>query len=225
MPKPFLPLTLDQFADHLNQFQFRRRINEVHLHHTWRPNHADFARHPPEACIEGMWRSHTQERGFSDIAQHVTVDPRGIIWTGRDWNTPPASATGFNGTYAVGPFMIETIGDFDTGHDPFEDPQKAAVLGVIARVQARFKLDPEALRFHNQMSSKTCPGTQIQYDPFLEEVRATREQLSQADGAPAKAPEVSSAKPGQTESAPPETLAALAERVAKIEQRLDKLGA
>ncbi len=135
MPKPFLPLSLDQFTERLSQFRFRRRINEVHMHHTWRPNHADFLQHPPEDCIEGMWRSHTQERGFSDIAQHVTVDPRGVIWTGRDWNTPPASATGFNGTSAVGPFMIETIGDFDIGQDPFADPQKAAVLGVIARVQ------------------------------------------------------------------------------------------
>ena len=43
MPKPFLELTLEQFADLLQHFPWRRTITEVHVHHTWRPNHADFA--------------------------------------------------------------------------------------------------------------------------------------------------------------------------------------
>ncbi len=74
------------------------------------------------------------------------------------------------------------------------------------------------------MSSKTCPGTQIQYEPFLEEVRAEHQKLLQAGGTPALS-EISPTKPNPNEPAPPATLATLAERVAKIEQRLDKLGA
>src|SRR4029453_5933801 len=91
MPKPFLELTVEQFAAMLDQFPWVRRVTEVHVHHTFRPNHADFASRPPVQSIEGMFRFHTDERHFSDIAQHVTIDPRGMIGAGRDWHAPPAS--------------------------------------------------------------------------------------------------------------------------------------
>src|SRR6186713_248581 len=117
MPRPFVELTLDEFAEMLDRFPWRRRVTEVHVHHTFRPNHADFAARPPLQVIEGMFRFHTEERHFSDIAQHITIDPTGRIWTGRNWNVAPASATGFNGNAAAGPFMFEMIGDFDKDRD------------------------------------------------------------------------------------------------------------
>ncbi len=177
MPKPFHKLTLQQFAGLLNVFPFQRRINAVHMHHTWRPNHADFTAREPIESIEGMWRFHTEVNGWSDIAQHITIDPNGDIWTGRDWNRAPASATGHNGNSDAGPFMFETIGDFDLGGDVFGGAQKAAALGVIAHVQQRFGLPAESLAFHNQMGPKTCPGSQFNYAAFLEEVRAESRQL------------------------------------------------
>jgi hypothetical protein len=174
--RKFEKLTIDQFLDVLGRFPFRRRINAVHMHHTWRPRHADYRR-DPEGCIEGMWRFHTQQRGFSDIAQHITIAPDGTIWTGRNWDLPPASATGHNGNNVAGPFMFEMIGDFDQGGDPFQDPQRSVVLQVIAHLQRRFRLPVEALRFHNQMSTKSCPGACIDYDQILSEIRTLRASL------------------------------------------------
>ena len=178
MPKPFLELTLDQFAEMLAQFPWRRRITGVHVHHTFRPNHADFASRPPIQSIEGMFRFHTEERHFSDIAQHVTIDPRGVIWTGRNWNVAPASATGFNGNSTVGPFMFEMIGDFDLGQDRWEGAQRDAAIEVIARVQRLFGLAPDAFHFHNEMSPKTCPGTAINKADVLDAVRAAHEGIA-----------------------------------------------
>ena len=172
MPKPFHELTLDQFADLVSQFPFTRRIESVHMHHTWRPNHADFAARPGLFLIESMFAYHTQVNHWSDIAQHITIDPQGKIWTGRNWNSPPASSTGFNGTAAAGPFMFEMIGDFDVDQDPFEGAQKQTAMGVVACLLKRFSLPVEAVRFHNQMCPKTCPGSAIKRDDFLEEVRA-----------------------------------------------------
>ena len=180
MPKPFHQLSIDEFAALLDQFSFHRRITEVHMHHTWRPQHSDYRGLP---TIESMWLFHTKNNGWSDIAQHVSIAPDGTIWTGRDWNRAPASATGFNGNSSAGPFMFETIGNFDTNHDPFIGAQRDAVLNVVARVQLKFGLPPEALRFHNQMSSKTCPGTAVDYHEIVEAVRALHSQLrSGADG-------------------------------------------
>ena len=177
MPKPFLELTLEQFESLVDHFPWRRRITEVHVHHTFRPNHADFAARPPLQSIEGMFRFHTEDRGFSDIAQHITIDPRGTIWTGRDWNAAPASATGFNGNTTAGPFMFEMIGNFDNGQDPWAGSQRSTAIRVVAKIQAFFGLPPSAFRFHNEMSSKTCPGSTLRRSDLLTEVTTAHTQL------------------------------------------------
>ncbi|MEO0741158.1 MAG: caspase family protein [Bacteroidota bacterium] len=178
MPKPFHSLSLAEFKLLLDDYPFTRQINEVHMHHTWIPNHAQDR---GLASVEAMWRYHTQHLGWSDIAQHLTIDKHGTLWTGRDWNAVPASAGGFNGNRAAGPFMFEMIGDFDLGRDPFEDPQRDATLKVIALVQRRFGLPPEALKFHREMGPKTCPGTAIDKGAVLDAVRAIHAHLDAAD--------------------------------------------
>jgi hypothetical protein len=172
MPKSFVSLTLEQFRELLNKFPFSRKINTVHMHHTWRPNRSEYK---GIGTIEAMFDYHTKKRGFSDIAQHVTIAPDGAIWTGRSWNSPPASATGHNGNSTFGPFMFEMIGDFDAGQDTFEDPQRETALQVIVAVQKRFGLPPDALRFHRQMANKTCPGSAIDFAAVVDAVRALHE--------------------------------------------------
>jgi len=182
MPAPFKQITVDQFAELLAKFPFTRKINAVHMHHTWRPNHAQYRGHD---SIVSMWRHHTRENGWSDIAQHLTIAPDGAIWLGRDWNRPPASASGHNGNAQAGPFMFEMIGDFDEGRDPFNGKQRTTALEVIARVQHRFGLPTGTLQMHNMMSTKTCPGNSIDYQTVLHDVAELRPQLiSKPRGAP-----------------------------------------
>lgn len=196
MPKPFRQLTLAQFAAELAAFPFSRRIKEVHMHHTWKPRKTDYT---GVGTIEGMWRFHTRNNGWSDIAQHLSIAPDGTVWTGRDWNKSPASATGHN----AGAFMFETIGNFDVGQEKLEGRQRQAVIDVIARVQLRFGLPLESLRFHRQFTDeKTCPGNGIPRAQILEEVRIRRDQItggrSFAADAPAGAVEASDGIPSSS---------------------------
>ncbi|HUE90232.1 MAG TPA: hypothetical protein VMO26_29470, partial [Vicinamibacterales bacterium] len=52
-----------------------------------------------------MRKFHMEQNGWSDLAQHLTIDPQGGLWTGRNWNLAPASATGHNGTAGEGPIL------------------------------------------------------------------------------------------------------------------------
>jgi hypothetical protein len=168
---PFIPLTLEQFASRLRAFQFTRPVTAVHMHHTFSPRQTDYR---GLATIEGMFRFHTETNHWSDIAQHLSIAPDGTIWTGRDWNRTPASATGFND----GVFMFETIGDFDVGQERLEGEQRRSVIGVIALVQIRCGLPIESLHFHREFTNaKTCPGTGIRKDDIVAEVRQAREQI------------------------------------------------
>ncbi|CAN5480721.1 hypothetical protein BH10PSE16_BH10PSE16_15850 [soil metagenome] len=187
MPTPtFQRLSPEQFELLLQNFPFTRKIDAVHMHHTWRPRQADFRGHD---TIVSMWRYHTQVNGWSDIAQHITIDPEGMVWLGRNWNLPPASAAGHNGNKAFGPFMFEMIGDFDTGRDPFGGAQKDAALRVVALVQSRFHLPASSLRFHNAMSPKSCPGSALVYNDILAEIELVRQALqATAPRGPAQQP-------------------------------------
>ena len=186
MRAPFKKLSLEQFAELLARYPFSRSINAVHMHHTWRPNHQQFK---GQESIVAMWKYHTEHNGWSDIAQHITIDPQGDIWLGRDWNTPPASAAGYNGNSRAGPFMFEMIGDFDVGGDRFEGKQRATAIAVVAMVQQCFDLPPTSLKFHNMMSGKSCPGGSIDYQQTLDDVGRQRRGLENQrralpDGAP-----------------------------------------
>jgi Caspase domain/N-acetylmuramoyl-L-alanine amidase len=181
MPKPFVKLTIDEFEELVDSFEFTRQIDAVHMHHTWKPDHSQYR---GLQTINSMWEYHTQTNGWSDIAQHISIAPDGSIWTGRNWNKPPASAAGYNGNSAKGPFMFEMIGNFDTGKDPFADPQKASVIRVIEALLAKFSLPVSALRFHNHMTDqKSCPGTAIDYDAFCGEITTVRSSTKRSPGA------------------------------------------
>jgi len=168
MARTFDSVDWTEFAALVSTFPWTRTITEVHLHHTWRPRQRDYQGH---ATIVSMWRYHTETNGWSDIAQHVSIAPDGAIWLGRNFNWAPASARGFNGNRHAGPFMIEMIGDFDSGQETITDAQKKATLAVIKAVQNHHGLKPQNLRFHNEMSSKSCPGTSFNKDELIKEIR------------------------------------------------------
>lgn len=177
-PAPIRELTQEQFAEMLKQFVSiagNRVLREVHLHHTWRPRQADFR---GRSTVEAMRRVHMEDNGWSDIAQHITIDPVGRLWTGRSWNAPPASSAGRNGSFASGPFMFEMVGNFDVGRDPFDGVQKAAAIEAVASVLVATKAGPAPIaiadvKFHRDLGSpKSCPGTSIDKAELLTSIEA-----------------------------------------------------
>jgi peptidoglycan hydrolase-like protein with peptidoglycan-binding domain len=172
-------LTVDQLLDELKRYNHR----ELHVHHTWRPNHANFNGRNYQTIQDGMRRNHIYERGFSDIAQHVTLFPDGMFLTGRDFRKNPASILGHNHGL---PFCVEMLGDFDKGRDKFEGAQKDAMLKLAKFFHDRGKY----IRFHRENAPwKTCPGTSIDKDVFMREVKAFG---AQAQAVPAPKTEVKS---------------------------------
>ena len=133
MPSEIRRLTTDQFVALLQTArpELTRKITAVHLHHTWRPTQSQFR---GQATIEAIRSFHVNTNGWDDIAQHLTIDPQGLSWTGRNWNLPPASQPGKNGSRTAGPFMIEMVGDFDAGRDVLENAQRQAVIEVVAAI-------------------------------------------------------------------------------------------
>ncbi|MEP7012485.1 MAG: caspase family protein [Acidobacteriota bacterium] len=168
MPKPIQVLTPEEFDSALESWVPARKITQVHVHCTDHPNHAEFR---GLASIEAMRRFH-QSHGMNDIAQHLTVDPSGLLWTGRPFDAMPASVRRHNGTTAAGPFMIEMVGLFDQNKDTFDGRQKEAAQGVVCSVLRKFGLKEDAVRFHREFpnTGKTCPGNALDPKVFRKEI-------------------------------------------------------
>ena len=202
MPSPFRPLSASEFAGEVACFAWTRRVWRVDMHHTFYPAHSDYS---GLLTIERMRDFHVETRGFEDIAQHVSIAPDGVIWTGRDWNRTPASV-GFG--MNAGVFMFETVGNFDRGHDRLQGSQLDSVIGVIDAVQRHFGLPWQALLFHRDVpvTDKTCPGTSIGKRPILRRLQGLRRanaaaacghqgKVAAVTALPAATPRVSPADP------------------------------
>ena len=159
-------LTLEQLLAELEKYTYK----ELHVHHTWKPDHSNW-RSEPDGLYwnQSMRNYHVNTRGWQDIGQHVTLLPDGKFVTGRDFGKTPASIQGYN----TGAFAVEMLGNFDIGNDKFEGPQKESMIKL-----ARYFYNKGCyIRFHRENAAKTCPGTSIDKNEFMKEVMGMAENI------------------------------------------------
>lgn len=63
---------------------------------------------------------------------------------------------------------IEVVGDYDSSK--WQGEVKKNALGAIKVLMDRLKIGPANLKFHNDYSTKTCPGTAIKKEWILAEL-------------------------------------------------------
>jgi hypothetical protein len=164
-------VTADQFGElaRLTKRLLTRKISGIHLHHTFLPTAAFYAdlagpkdrdgEAAGRAVFTRLWEEQAEQLGWDDIAQHVSIDPAGRIWNGRDWNLPPASAAGHNGNATRGPFMMALVGNFENGAEVPTMAQLDSAAAVIAAIQVVFELPPETITLHSELDARCrCPG-------------------------------------------------------------------
>lgn len=166
----FKKYNLNEFQSYIEKVKLLRKINKIQLHHTYSPSYKQFTGDNHISLQEAMRNCHIKTNGWSDIAQHFTVFPDGIIVTGRSLEMVPAGIKGAN----TGAIAIECIGNFDRGADVMSLAQREAIVGILKVLTEKFSLEPkESIIYHSWWTSsgkhlgdyirgescKTCPGT------------------------------------------------------------------
>lgn len=175
--------TTDQLKDFCKSFGWKRTITQLHVHHTYKPDHSDYNGQNGLQLQQNMRNYHVNTNKWQDIAQHLTLLPDGQWVTGRDFNLDPASITGWN----TGAFCIEMVGNFDTGRDKFTGAQAESMFKFCACFCELKVLNVERdVKFHRDSptAGKTCPGTGIDRAWFMAELKKVIQGHDQHWGQP-----------------------------------------
>jgi len=138
-----------------------REINQIHVHHTYKPDYSDFNGSNHKRIFNGIKYYHKKVNGWRDIAYHNLVFPDGKVMDGRQIELKPASAINHN----YGTIAVCMIGNFD--HDTLTDIQYTQTLKLIRKYMVEFNIPIERIFFHNEFASKSCPGSGIKKEEFL----------------------------------------------------------
>ena len=162
-------VNLAELKQHLADTPQPRRIDEVILHHTWKPTAAQYA---GPSTWKGVRRYHMNERGWSDIGYHIGVGPDDSIWLLRPIERSGAHCLNHN-AHSIGVVMI---GNFDE-EDPWENGAQMAAEAVAA-ICKRYELSSDDVRFHREFANKTCPGNCMPLYSFRAEVDSAMNSAS-----------------------------------------------
>jgi len=166
----FKIMNTSELIRYIEKYIWTRTVNQLHIHHTWKPNHSDYLGYNGVELQREMRNYHVNVNRWRDIAQHLTLLPDGNWVTGRSFNINPASIIGWN----EGAFAIEMIGNFDKGFDKFYGRQAEAMFEFCAFFVAHMKLDMKnSVKFHRDKpnSGKTCPGSGINREWFMNKLK------------------------------------------------------
>ncbi len=140
-----------------------RKIKEIHLHHSWKPDYSNFKIINGRPNYNYLFRwirdYHINNNKWKDIAYHFIVFPDGFVKEGRNINELPASIPGRNKNAVA----ICMIGNFD--EDEITPEQLQATKKLIEQLKKTYATD--TLYFHREWSTKTCPGTKLNKDMFI----------------------------------------------------------
>ncbi len=158
------------FREYIDSLKTKRKIKYIQLHHTYSPSYSHFNGSNHIVLQKNMKNYHVKTNGWSDIAQHFTIFPDGVIVSGRDLENAPAGIYGANSNG----ICIECLGNFDKDRDVMTEAQKNAIVAVTRILLDKFGLTAKTgVTYHGWWSSngkslgdyvkgesaKTCPGT------------------------------------------------------------------
>jgi len=165
----FTLMTPTEFKTWIKQQNVARTVLFVQQHHTFLPGYQQFRGDNHFSMQSGMKNHHVHNNGWSDIGQHFSIFPDGMIATGRTLERSPACIRGNN----ANSICIENIGDFDTGKDQMTAEQRDSILTVTAALCQRFGIpvNTDRIVYHHWFDlntgnrtngtgvTKSCPGT------------------------------------------------------------------
>lgn len=152
----YILMNREEFAKWLDEQPIQRKFQKIQQHHTYIPDYSNVKNNHIE-LMKSMDISHIA-RGMSEIAQHFSTFPDGLICTGRPLTKDGGGFLAPNNALSI---TLENVGNFDK--EDMTEGQKKTILFINACLCKKFGVVPstETLPYHAWFSSKTCPGVKF----------------------------------------------------------------
>lgn len=165
LPEVCLVSTLTHYAKietllpHLDSLPGTREVSKLLLHHTWNPSHAEWHGLKSMNGMMSFWYERQKKEGWHyPPGGHFVAEPNGGIFQAFALDVPLNASSQMDANKHG--IALETVGNFDTGHDRLEGDQAHTVIGLLAGLCVRYGLQGEDVFFHrNFTNEKSCPGT------------------------------------------------------------------
>jgi hypothetical protein len=165
----FTLMNVHEFVQWFTNIRIARTILYLQQHHTFSPNYSLFNGTNHFSLQKSMKNHHVNVNGWSNIGQHFTIFPDGMVMTGRGLETSPACIYNRN----ANSICIENLGNFDNGNDQMTMEQKEAIVKVTAAICNKLAIPintdkivyhhwfrlTDGLRNNGAGGNKSCPGT------------------------------------------------------------------
>ena len=158
-------LSVEEFQKYVNEFNFGAlNPNKLVIHHTWKPTKNDWK---GESTLNGI-KNYYEGKAWN-AGPHLFIAEDGI------WLFSPMNKKGIHsgvGNYrSIG---IEVVGDYDV--HKWSGKTKSNAISAIKILMTRLKINTEMIKFHNDFSSKSCPGHAITKEWLFNEINFFNEE-------------------------------------------------
>lgn len=165
---------VEDFAKEIFKMNVTRKVKLVVVHHTYIPNHKQWQGDKSANGVLNFWKKRQREEGWSaPPGGHFLVAPKGELYLPFDLskiiNANSDRKANRDGV------AIETVGNFDAGHDKLEGTQRHSLYGLIGLLLAKFNLLPKDIYFHRSFPAahKSCPGTSLNLDIMRKDIESS----------------------------------------------------
>ena len=179
-------MQLAEFDKYIKTLIFPNKRTSIYLHHTWRPTPETWA---GKSTIDAMKRTYeTYQWTDSSGRIHIgwTKGPHLFIAQDGIWLFYDITKDGWHagGDYNVGSIGVEMVGNYDVGLP--SGKILSNTLAALAVLHRHLGLNPDNLKFHRDVSQKTCPGLRVTKPWIIPLIKA--EIVRQSPQAPAQPP-------------------------------------
>lgn len=150
----FILMNREELKTYIEGLKGSKKYTNIQQHNTGDPDYKDF-KNNHIAMMKSMENYHINNKGMSEIAQHFSTFPDGLICVGRPLTKDGGGFLGKQNTNAI---TLEHVGNFDT--DIMTEEQKKSIVLLNSLLCKKFNIIPSTvtLPYHCWVKSTQCPG-------------------------------------------------------------------
>lgn len=152
----FILMTREECKTYIEGITNIKKFTTIQQHHTASPAYKDVKSNNHISLMKSMENYHVNNLKMTEIAQHFSTFPDGLICVGRPLNK---DGGGFLSPKNKDSITVENVGNFDSDLMTKEQKESIIFLNALLCIKCNIVPSVDTLIYHCWIQNKSCPGT------------------------------------------------------------------